>query len=235
MPKYHEIIENNDVAKAVNIARLLIEIENIVDEVATEHQVEIHKYRIEGLEDMGGNEIKVYIDLDAKCSKEITVGGTLIKVVCKQTLPNIVEVYRRVATRLAKISVDLLRHFLTREEEYMVVFIDRSYAVLLEGSPEKVVAPSIPGTLFICHTHPNTTRALFSKEDIRSLLELLSNRGLGGCIISAYSYLIIYRCGPFTLDDYFKLFKAVKEQEYIDIATLKSLGLESIEGIELAI
>lgn len=235
MPKYHEVIENGEVAKAINTARLLIEIENIVDEIAAEHQVEIHKYRIEGLENTGGNKVEVHINLDVQCSKEVTIDNTIIKVVCRKTLPNINEVYRHAAIKLAKISVNLLKPFLIREEEYMVVFIDRGSAVLLEGLPEKIVAPSIPGTLFTCHTHPKTIRALFSKEDARSLLELLSNKGLGGCAVSTSSYFVIYRRGPFILDDYFKLFKAIKELEYIDAVTLGSLGLESIEGMELII
>lgn len=235
MPKYHTVVEDDNVIKAAKIAKLLLEIENIVDEVLSEHQVEKHKYRVEGLEDIKRGTVHIYIDLDRRCSKEVSMDGTLIKVSCQRVLPNVNEVFRHTAINLAKISVNLLRPFLGKEEEYMVVILDRGSAAILEGSPEKVVAPFIPGTVFTCHTHPNTYRALLSKEDARSLLELLSNRGLGSCVVSTTSCLVVYRCGPFVLDDYFKLFNAIKEQEYIDVITLSSLGLESIEGIELII
>ncbi|MEM1525826.1 MAG: hypothetical protein QW775_01565 [Ignisphaera sp.] len=232
MPKYHTVVEDDNVAIVTKTAKLLLEIENIVDEILSEHQIEEHKYRVEGLEDPNRGTVHVYIDLNGKCSKEVSKDDKLIKVSCQRVLPNVNEIFRYIVINLAKISVNLLRPFLGREEEYMVIFLDRGSAAILEGSPEKVVAPFIPGTVFTCHTHPNTYRALLSKEDARSLLELLSNRGLGSCVISTSSCLVVYRCGPFVLDDYFKLFNAIKDQEYIDIITLSSLGLESIEGVE---
>ncbi len=83
--------------------------------------------------------------------------------------------------------------------EYMYVVLDDGKAVLIEGDVDKVVIPKVNSVLSI-HTH--RYGCLPSPNDLKSLTELLFDGGLGAGIVSPECYLLIYRVGPFTEDDY---------------------------------
>jgi hypothetical protein len=235
MPKYHDIVRNSAIERAAFLSKLMLEIEDVVEDLVEELGIDFDMYRVEGLENVHVDSVEVYINTEARCYRELEVEDVIVEVVCRRVKPNIAEVYKYLAVNMVSIAVDLLKPFITRYEEYMAILIEDGYAVILQGSPDKVVVPMVPGTLLICHTHPRSFKAVLSKEDIRSLIELLSRRGFGFCVLSQNSCLAIYRRGFFILDDYFKLFNTMKEYGYLDSEILRSLNLSSIDYLEIAI
>lgn len=233
--RYHEIVENLRVKTVVSLANLLRGIEDVVENIVIELGLETIGFRVEGLGRDGIDMVEVYIDSDTQCSKDMQISSVLVKVVCGRIKSNVDEVYKYAVLNMVSTAIDILKPFMNRDEEYMVVLLENGYAVVLQGTLGKVVVPRIPGTLFTCHTHPKSIRAIFSKEDLKSLLDLLSNKGFGSCVLSQTSCLTVYRRGLFKVDDYFKLFQLLKEIEYLDLNTLKSLNLETVDGFEIAI
>jgi hypothetical protein len=213
----------------------MLEVENIVEDVIEDLGLGFAMYRIEGVDKPHVDKIEVYIDVKTNCFKEVTLDNVNVRVMCRRVESNVVEVYRHLVENMVNVALDILGSFINRNEEYMVILVEKGYAIVLQGTPERVVVPVVPGTLFTCHTHPMSFRAVFSKEDVKSLLEILSSRGFGSCVTTQYSCLTIYRYSPFDLDDYFKLFNAIKEYEYLDSAILRSLNLNSVDYFEIAI
>jgi len=86
--------------------------------------------------------------------------------------------------------------------EYMVLVLINGKALLLEGERGKIVVP-VKGVLASAHTHPRG--CLPSPHDIRSLIHILFEGGLGLGIKSKDCTLKIVRMGPFTERDYVEL------------------------------
>lgn len=231
--RYHKVVESKDIADIAHIVKIILEIEDAVEEVLADLDVSYSGYSISDL-GKDDNIVYVYINIDGECYREKHVGGSVIKIMCRHTTPNVNDVYSHIALRLTKISTNLLRPFLSKDSEYMVVLLDRGIAVVLEGSSKKITLPEMPGTLFACHTHPGTLVPVFSRDDARSILGILSNRGLGGCVLSSIACFTMFRCGPFLLDDYFSLLKVINEYGYLDEELLKSLHLKSVNGFLLS-
>lgn len=210
----------------------MLEIEKVVEELAIELDVDMRRYRIEGLDVDGvSNTIFVYIDVNKECYAERYTKDVLIKIMCRKIRPNVNDIYRSTALRLTSIFVKLLKPFINRNEEYMAILLNKGVAVVLEGTSRKIVTPWIPGTLFTCHTHPNTMIPVFSERDAISLLEVLSYRGLGGCVASQSMCFTLYRCGIFAVEDYEKLFNLIKRYRLINKEIIDREGPRSIRGI----
>uniref|UniRef100_A0A7C2ZC97 Uncharacterized protein n=1 Tax=Ignisphaera aggregans TaxID=334771 RepID=A0A7C2ZC97_9CREN len=237
MPRLHYIVENSDLAKVVSAANTLLKIEDAIEEVVSERDIELRGYNIEGI-DLSAprkNSYVVYIDTEHNCRDEITIEDLVVKVVCKRGVASNSSIYRALAADLTRISINILAKYIAKDEEFMVLILDKGIAAVLEGMPEKVVAPYIAGTLFICHTHPNTVASAFSKEDALTLLDVMSRRGFGGCVVSRLNSLTMYRAGLFVLEDYFKIFNAANDLEHLDGETIKSLGLRTVDCFNLSI
>lgn len=230
--KYYRIVESKSIADIIHIAKIILGVEDAVEELFADLDVDYSGYRIDYL-DKDVNRVHVYVNIGRECYKEKLVENSIIRVMCRQTTPNTNEVYRYIALRLTEISINLLKPFLNKDNEYMAILLDKGAAIVLEGSPKKIALPQIPGTIFTCHTHPGTLVPVFSKEDIRSLLNILFNRGFGSCILSSITCFTMFRRGPFLLKDYFSLLNIIKEHDYLDETLAKSLHLESIDGFLL--
>ncbi len=92
----------------------------------------------------------------------------------------------------------------TRAEgiEYMFIILRDGRALELEGDVNKVIIPNVKAVAS-AHTHPYG--CMPSPHDIRTLINLLLDGGLGGGIISLDCKLFILREGPFLEEDYIAL------------------------------
>lgn len=230
--KYYRVVENKDIAEVIRIAKIILGVEDVIEELFLDLGIDYSGYRIEYI-DKDLDEVHVYVNIGRECYKEKLVEKSAIKVMCRQTTPNTNEVYSYIALKLTEISINLLKPFLNKRNEYMAILLDEGIAIVLEGSPKKVTLPQIPGTIFACHTHPGTLTPIFSRDDVRSLLDILSSRGFGSCVLSGIACFTMFRHGPFLLEDYFRLFNVVKEYEYLDEVLMRSLHLESVDGFLL--
>jgi len=86
--------------------------------------------------------------------------------------------------------------------EYMVLVLTNGRALLLEGERGKVVVPA-RNVIASAHTHPRG--CLPSPYDIRSLINIFFEGGIGLGIKSKDCTLKIVRVGPFTEKDYIEL------------------------------
>lgn len=232
--KYYRVVENKSIAEIIRIAKIILGVEDIVEELFIDLDVDYSGYRVEYIDkDLG--EVRVYVNIGRECYREKLIEKSMIKVMCKQTMPNTSEVYSYTALKLTEVSINLLKSFLDKSSEYMAILLDKGIAIVLEGSSKKITLPQIPGTIFVCHTHPGTLTPVFSRDDVRSLLDILSNKGFGGCVLSGIACFTMFRRGPFLLEDYFSLSSIVKEYEYLDEALMRSLNLESVDGFLLPI
>ena len=226
--KRQTVIEREDIAELARKASILLAIEDAVDEIALELGIENPGYSIEWPE--AADTIRVYIDADAGCLREKVVDDLRIEVVCRRTEQNIRHIYREIALGMARKAAEILRQYVFGDREYIAIVLDSGSTIVLEGEPGKVVVPWIPKTFFTCHTPPHTQQPLFSRKDVESLIEILANRGFGSCVVTPYACLAVYRCGPFTLNDYFKLVSIARDYGYADKDVIDEAGLESVEG-----
>jgi len=86
--------------------------------------------------------------------------------------------------------------------EYIVLVLTNGNALLLEGERGRVVVPA-RNVIASAHTHPRG--CLPSPHDIRSLINILFEGGIGLGIKSKDCTLKIVRVGPFTEKDYIEL------------------------------
>jgi len=82
--------------------------------------------------------------------------------------------------------------------EYMLLVLKNGRAVLIEGEKDKVIVPSIK-LVASAHTHPKN--CIPSPHDLRSIINILLEGGLGASVVSPNCTLTIFRNGPFTEDD----------------------------------
>jgi len=86
--------------------------------------------------------------------------------------------------------------------EYMVIVLRNGKAALLEGERNSISIPNV-GVIASAHTH--IKGCLPSPHDVRSLMHMLFDGGIGLGIMSRECLLKIIRVGPFTEDDYYEL------------------------------
>ncbi|MEM1541728.1 MAG: hypothetical protein QW101_03675 [Ignisphaera sp.] len=236
-PKFHEIVRDEYLDRILMYAKVLIEVENIIEELIEDINADATglSLKIEGIyTDRIDNVVKVYTNLDKRCSLEKKVDNISIEIECKNVYPNSNEVYISLIVELMRLAIKFLKPYINRNKEYMLITIlgsKTSGTLVLEGEEKNIVIPYIPGTIFICHTHPKTYSAIFSKNDILSLLDILSNQGFGSCVITPSTQLTIYRYRPFVIEDYYKLFRIAKEYEYLDHVLFHRIGFSSLESI----
>ncbi len=146
------------------------------------------------------------------------------------------ELYRRVRELIAKEVTSTLAPYALKcaltEVEYMLVILQNGSAALLEGERDRVVIPNIKASLS-AHTHPRGCTP--SPHDLKSLINLLFEGGLGSAIISTECGLLVVRDGPFTEDDLLALSKLRDSLSGRDIEPLKKALREGRVGPNLMV
>ncbi len=146
------------------------------------------------------------------------------------------ELYRRARELAVKEVTSTLAPYALKcaltEVEYMLVILQNGSAALLEGERDRVVIPNIKASLS-AHTHPRGCTP--SPHDLKSLINLLFEGGLGSAVISTECGLLIVRNGPFTEDDLLALSKLRDSLSGRDVEPLKEALREGRVGPNLMV
>jgi len=146
------------------------------------------------------------------------------------------ELYRRVRELIVKEVTSTLAPYTLKcaltEVEYMLVILQNGSAALLEGERDRVVIPNVKASLS-AHTHPRGCTP--SPHDLKSLINLLFEGGLGSAIISTECGLLIVRDGPFTEDDLLALSRLRDSLSGRDVEPLKKALREGRVGPNLMV
>lgn len=86
--------------------------------------------------------------------------------------------------------------------EYLFVLRSNGKGYLIEGEESRVYTP-LNDILVSVHTHPDN--CVLSPHDVRSLKNILMNRGFGGGVIAQDCYFTVLRVGPFLEEDMMEL------------------------------
>lgn len=136
--------------------------------------------------------------------------------ICKNGV-EMTSLLNSVVNSTVKESVNLLLPYSTLTHqtniEYLFVILDDGKGYLIEGEEGKVYVP-LTNVIISMHTHPDN--CIPSPHDMRTLSNVLMNRGLGGGIVAHDCYLAVVRVGPFLEEDMMELIKfrnALKEPQ----------------------
>lgn len=113
-------------------------------------------------------------------------------------------------------------------KEYFLAVTFTGKAIVLEGEPEKVRIPLF-NQCFSAHTHPSA-RAIPSKHDLVTIMNIMLNRGIGHAIETPSETLVIYRTAPLTEEDILVLRRIEREDSLENIIRM----LRSIPRIEMS-
>lgn len=173
-PKFHEIVRDEYLDRILMYAKVLIEVENIIEELIEDIDTTPPglSLKIEGIyTDRIDNVIKVYINLGKRCSLEKKVDNISIEIECKNVYPNSNEVYRTLIVELMRLAIKSLKPYINRSKEYMFITIlgsKTSGTLVLEGEEKNITIPYIPAQyLFVTLIQKRIQR--FSLKTIYSL------------------------------------------------------------------
>lgn len=105
-----------------------------------------------------------------------------------------------------------------KRKEYFLAVTFTGKAVILEGEPDRVRIPLF-NQCFSAHTHPSV-RAVPSKHDLVTIMNILLNRGIGHAIETPSETLVIYRTAPLTEEDILILRRIEKENNLENITEI---------------
>ncbi len=149
---------------------------------------------------------------------------------------SISDLYREAAELVRKEVTSTLSPYALRcaltNVEYMLVILQNGSAAILEGERNKVSIPLTKASV-TAHTHPRG--CIPSPHDIRSLINLLFEGGLGSAIISTECGLLMIRKGPFTEDDLIALSKMRDSLSGKDLNELRNLLSSGVVGRNIMI
>ncbi len=197
--KYQAIIKNNYTEKIAFLARTINFLEDILEDAECEevlinsHELENYTVVVDG--------IKCNYDLlesinifSEKHNVYATIGrgDTNLRTLYEE----IIDYYRE--TLHYKMKEYSTKTIATRHEYYLGILFDGK-AFLIEGEEDKVLLPRIPQCLS-AHTHPSNI-PIPSKQDLKTITQLFTDRGIGHIIETIGASLAIYRVAPITIDD----------------------------------
>jgi len=146
------------------------------------------------------------------------------------------ELYRKARELVIKEVTSTLSPYTLKcaltEVEYMLVILQNGSAALLEGERDRVIIPNVRASLS-AHTHPRGCTP--SPHDLKSLINLLFDGGLGSAIMSTECGLLLIRDGPFTEDDLLALSRLRDSLSGRDIEPLRKSLREGRVGPNLLV
>ena len=117
------------------------------------------------------------------------------------------ELYRAVLrVYLSRFAAILLRHAAETSEtgtEYLAAVVGDGKLVVLEGDEGRVTIPFIQSWV-TGHTHP-AGHCLFSHKDVASMRDFYTHGGLVTGVITTTCSMVLWREGPYTMDDHLAL------------------------------
>ncbi len=140
------------------------------------------------------------------------------------------DLYRILVMLPLRRDHDLIRKFALETSktgvEYMILYTDKGYAVILEGELYMVRIPFIKvATAY--HTHPEGACNL-SWKDLESSLDLMVEGGVGEGAATTSCAAVAYRVGFLSEHDYITLREAIVKKKPVDPGKLESVRLERV-------
>lgn len=205
--KYQAIIKNNHTEKIAFLARTINFLEDVLEDAECEeilidsHELENYTVIVDG--------IKCRYDLLESInvfSEKHNVPATIGKgdTSLRTLYEEIIDYYRE--TLHYKMKEYATKTIATRHEYYLGILFNGK-AFLIEGEEDKVLLPRIPQCLS-AHTHPSNI-PIPSKQDLKTVTQLFTDRGIGHIIETIGASLAIYRVAPITIDD-LEIFKQLE-------------------------
>ncbi len=234
LPRYSDLIENEETKRIANLFKLLLIIEDAIEIAINELDIEINNgIEISNLSllDSSNNidSIKINIDSDCRYSTIKYFSDIEVYIECKKGVQhNINRIYEKLYRECLALSVNYLAPRIFDKSEYVLILLGDGKGVILQGFEKNVEFPKIIDTIFLSHTHPYSIYPAFSRADVLTGIDILSNRGIGICVYSINGYLCIYRSGVINEEDYINLMKLANSYNIIDIDVFKKYNFNYI-------
>lgn len=221
--KSEERIDDKDLAKYVELYRIVTHIEYLIEEFLEEEPLE--RFCIHDL--LRENMVKVLIPRYSNrlCNYRENFLGKTIDFICSETIDcqntDVSSTLQTLFKGFYNITKAHLEKHVFEDVEYMEIVLADGSSVIVQGFEEAVFIPHIKDIVFIAHTHPMGYPPIPSKKDLISLRDIIAERGLGGCIHSALGSFCMYRVGIPTWRDYELLTLSINRgNEIKDICSL---------------
>ncbi len=124
------------------------------------------------------------------------------------------EAYRWAASRGARLALEALSTRVLQDREYAFILLENCEAYLLKGFERNVVVPMPRSvrTFLFAHSHPRGPAA-FSRRDLLSAVNMLSDGVYEVCVVGVDGALCVYRVSYLTLEDFEKLMESIDRIE----------------------
>ncbi len=226
--RYSNLVENGETNHVAKLFNILLFIEDVIEIAMDELGIELDN----GIEignlsllDTIDNINSIEINIDSNCGYNTIkyLDNVEIRIRCKKGAQyNIDKLYEKIFRKCIGLSISYLVPKIFSESEYALILLGNGKGVVLQGFEKSVRFPKISDTIFLSHTHPYSIYPVFSRQDIFTGVEILSNRGMGICVYSMNGYLCMYRSGIMDEDDYINLVKLANNYRVINIDILRT-------------
>jgi len=235
LPRYSDLIENEETKHIAKIFKLLLVIEDAIEIAIDELNIEISNgieisnlLLLDSLDNI--DSIEINIDSDCEHSTIEHLSDIEIHIKCRRGVQNNIDkIYEKLYRRCLELSANYLIPRIFNESEYALILLGDGKGVILQGFEKNVKFPKIIDAIFLSHTHPYSISPAFSRTDVLTGIDILSNRGIGICVYSVNGYLCIYRSGIMSEEDYINLMKLANNYSVIDIDILKKYRFKYIK------
>ncbi len=147
---------------------------------------------------------------------EERLAGVSIRIASGGEFKPLSDLYRQVLkVYLGRFAPTLLRHAVETDSmgvEYLAAVVGEGKLVVLEGDEGRVTIPFIQSWI-TGHTHP-AGHCIFSHKDVSSMRDFYTHGGLVTGVITTSCSMVMWREGPYTMDDHLALIwleKALKK------------------------
>ncbi len=232
--RYSNLVENGETNHVAKLFNILLFIEDVIEIAMDELGIELDN----GIEignlsllDTIDNINSIEINIDSNCGYNTIkyLDNVEIRIRCKKGAQyNIDKLYEKIFRKCIGLSISYLVPKIFSESEYALILLGNGKGVVLQGFEKSVRFPKISDTIFLSHTHPYSIYPAFSRADVLTGIDILSNRGIGICVYSINGYLCIYRSGVINEEDYINLMKLANSYNIIGIDVFKKYNFNYI-------
>lgn len=208
--KYHEIVDNKYTKSVAFLCRVINFLEDVFEDAECEdiyvdrRALDTHVVVLDTIKCKynASESIELFQD---KYDIDVKKGAGDLPF--RDLYEHVVNYYEKTLHQKMK---EYARKTYTTGVEYYLGILFNGRGFLVEGEENKVILPNTP-QCFSAHTHP-ADLPVPSKNDIKTIIGMLVDRGIGHVIEAVNAGLVIYRAGPLSLRDY----EALKHLEKMD-------------------
>jgi len=214
LKRFSEVFRDSRSSVLAAMARALLALEDVVEELEEVRGIEVDSASldVEYLERTGAP-IRILVAAPGR-EGVLDEGEGYVIEATPYAEDNVWRLYEELATFFASYAYRRLGRYLPSPEgtEYFLAVMDSGEVFLAQGFRDRVSLPIVDGMVLTAHTHPNNVY-WFSRPDLRTALEFFSRRGFATAVVTQVRTALLYRVGPFTLEDYEALLKASRTRD----------------------